>query len=139
MGIFKAQRLAQQLQERIPQQRVGTTITANNTDSNGIPSFRLANGSEVVWFQVAPAGNAGRVNSVGLSQPSYAPHEVSVLLDSTASVEAFRQICVALAAATGCKVLVYTVNPLPSTFDLAGATLIASLYPDATNKLTNQQ
>lgn len=137
MTAFKAQAMARDLQERLQAILAGAAFsTAYDASFN--PTLKIVHSSETIFINIAAAGNAGRVNSVGSSQPSYSPHIATVLQDSTPVDLNTRYACLDAAAWLGARLDVYEVHPLPASYDLTGATLVSSIYPDPYNKLTNQ-
>lgn len=139
MTMFKAQALMRNLKQELSEILSGVAYT-DSTDSNGMPILKLVASSETIFVKIeVDDPNDGRVNSVGVAQQRYSPHKATILQDSTATSKAVRYSVEAKVIQLGTKVLMYEVNPLPSSYDISGASLITTLWPDSINKLTDQQ
>lgn len=139
MTAFKAQASMREYKQQL---KLSVAVAfVDSIDANQYPSVRMTGpSSEIIWAHIETFGNADRVNSVGLAQPSYSPHKIQLLLDAdTINNLAFRYRAIAEAARLGMKTEIYQINSLPSVWDLTGATLVATINPDPINKLTNVQ
>lgn len=139
MTLFKAQALMRNLKQELLEVLAGVAFT-DSTDSNGMPILKLVASSETIFVKIeVDDPNDGRVNSVGVAQTRYSPHKSTLLQSSTATSKLVRYVTEAKVIQQGTKVLMYEIASLPSNYDLSGATLIATIWPDSINKLTNQQ
>lgn len=142
MTAFKAQAHMRTLEEHLKEQIAGLTYTTTY-DSNFNPTDLFVNGAatESIYVNIATDTAQPRVNSLGLTQTAYSPHIATVLQVPAADAADFgmRAILLAAVAFLGTKTYLYEVNPLPASYTLTGATLVATIYPDAINKLTDEQ
>jgi len=140
MSAFKAQAMARNLQQRLKAQVAPTLTITQTLDANSMPILKLAKGGETIFIKIEVEQNpSGGVNAVGMAQESYSPHAVSILRDSTATDQDLREKASSEAVKLGSKVNLFEVNPLPSVYDLTGASLAASISSDPYNKLTQSE
>jgi hypothetical protein len=119
---------------------LASVVFTDSQDANGMPILKLVASGETIFVKIeAEDPNDGRQNAVGGAQARYSPHKSTILRDSTAVSEAVRIQVLAKCVLQGTRVDIYEVDPLPSSYDLTGATLITSEFPDSINKLTDQQ
>ena len=136
MSAFKAQAMARNFTQRLKAQAASVTIS-QTLDANSMPIMAISKGGETIFVKIEVDANAsGGVNAVNAPQERYSPHAVSLLRDSTATDIDLREKASIEAAKLGCKVNLYEVNPLPGSYDLAGATLVAAIPSDPYNKST---
>lgn len=140
MTAFKAQGHMRKFKETLTALLSGVTYV-DSFDASFNPITLLTSAGESIYVAIAPVSNAGRVDSLGLSQTSYSPHQVTILQVPSANGTDFntRYQTLACATAIGAKSLIYEINPLPGSYTLSGAALVSTIYPDPFNKLTNQQ
>jgi len=138
MTSFKAQAHMRELKQRLSLSIAGATFS-DSTDANGNPSMTMTSGAEVQEVHIEDVGNAGRVDGLGLPQRAYSPHKVQVLRDPTASSVEAREKLTAACAKLGMKMEIWEVTPMPASFDLTLATLVAEIRSDEVNPLTQSQ
>jgi hypothetical protein len=140
MTAFKAQAHMRTLEEHLSEQIAGLTFTTTY-DANFNPTDLFVANSESIYVNIATDTSQPRVDALGLTQRAYSPHIATILQVPAANASDFgvRAIVLSAVAFLGTKVLLYEINPLPGSYTLSGATLVATMYPDAINKLTDQQ
>lgn len=138
MTAFKAQAHMRQYKQDLKISLVSPTFV-DTTDADGFPILKVTASSETFFAKIETLGNAGRVNAVGLPQQAYSPHKCTLLQDSTITSRNVKYRSIARAMLMGMRLDIYEVNPLPSDYDLTGATLVSSIEPDDINKLTDSQ
>jgi hypothetical protein len=137
MAAFKAQAMSRELRQRLEAALSGLSIIESQ-DSGAMPILKIVKGSETVFVKTEVDGNpSGGVDGLDLSQRQYSPHRMTILRDGdTISDQEMREKITAECARAGCKVLLYEINPLPSAYDLTGATLKATLKSNQWHPLT---
>lgn len=131
--------IARFLKDRIQSVAAGTNVAQSN-DLQNMPVLTVSRGSETIFIKIETEPYvAGNVDSIGLPQTVYTPHRLIILRDSSISDAALRELVSSEAVKSGSKVLIYEVNPLPTSFNLTGATLIATLpaHPWMLDKMSN--
>jgi hypothetical protein len=137
MSAFKAQAMARNLTQRLKAQVAPTLTITQTLDANNMPILKIEKGAEKIFVKIEVEQNpSGGVNAVGIAQESYSPHAVTILRDSTASDADLREKTSSEAIKLGTKVDIYQVDPMPASYDLTGASKVASLPSDPYNKLT---
>ena len=142
MTAFKAQAMSQRLQQQLNVSMQGLAFVLS-FDSNGYPTLAVTKSAETVWVYIADQGNAGRVDGLGLPQRAYSPHVVQILREDWAGNTAptqleMRERITAECVKLGAEVQIWE-HEAPTAFVLTGAALIADIFPDPINKLTNGQ
>ena len=141
MTAFKAQAMSQRLQQQLNVSQAGLAFVLA-LDTNGYPTLAVTKGSETVWVYIADQGNAGRIDGLGLPQRAYSPHVVQILREDWATTAPtqleMRERITAECVKLGAEVQIWE-HEAPSAFVLTGAALIADIFPDPINKLTNGQ
>lgn len=140
MTAFKAQAHMRTLQEHLSEQIASITYT-NSFDADFNPIALIAASGESIWVNIATDTSQPRVDALGLTQRAYSPHIATILQVPAANATNFgvRAQVLAQTMFLGLKTLLYEVNPLPASYTLTGAALVATIYPDGLNKLTDQQ
>lgn len=140
MSEFKAQAHARELKQRLSLSVSGLTIS-EDVDANGFPILKFVKGSETIFVKISTlAMPSGRVDGLGLPQRAYSPHQVQMLQDEdTISDKELRAKALAACAKLGMKLELWEKATLPSSFDLTGATLAASIPSDEIHPLTMSQ
>lgn len=139
MTAFKSQAHMRELKQRL-QLSLSAAAFTDALDNNGLPSLKIVKGSETMFIKIDLYDNAGRVDGLGLAQRVYSPHKCQILQDEdTISDKAMRAIVLAACAKLGMKIELWEKATLPSSFDLAGATLAAEIRSDEINPLTQSQ
>lgn len=137
---FKAQAMMRDLKQRLQLTVAGSVTYTDSLDANNFPSLKVVKGSETIFVHIEDVGNAGRVDGLGLAQRAYSPHKVQILQDlDTISDRDLRAKVLAESVKCGAETELWEKATLPSTFDLSGATLQATIKSDAINPLTAQQ
>ena len=141
MAAFKAQATAMLLQQNL-QLQLPSVVIALSYDSNFFPILKITNASEIqyVYIEAEPDGSA-HVNSLGLPQTVYSPHQAIVLRvpDADAVDPNTRNLVAFEVSKMGMKIQIYEVTPIPASFTLAGATLVSTIGSDPINKETESQ
>lgn len=139
MSEFKAQAHARELKQRLQLSVEGAALS-ESLDASGLPVLKLTKGSESIFVKIGLAGNAGRVDGLGLSQRVYSPHVCEILQEEAAVATELdaRAKVLAACAKLGMKLDVWEVTA-PSAFDLSGATKVASIASDEVHSMTMSQ
>jgi len=141
MTAFKAQAIARDIEQRVIAV-TGATYT-ESYDSNGMPILLFTSKlGEMIFVKVEVEPDpANPVDSLGLPQVIYSPHQCTLLEVPFAEATdlSFRAIVEMETAKHGTKTFLYQVNPLPASYSLAGATLITTDPSDPWNPLTQSE
>lgn len=139
MSEFKAQAHARELKQRLQLSVAGAALS-DSLDSSGLPVVKLTKGSESIFVKIGLADNAGRVDGLGLAQRVYSPHVAQLLQEKSASATELEARAEVLAACAklGMKLEVWE-KATPASFDLTGATKVATIASDEINPLTMSQ
>jgi hypothetical protein len=139
MSEFKAQAHARELKQRL-QLSVSDATLSDSLDESGLPVVKLEKGSESIFVKISLADNAGRVDGLGLPQRVYSPHIAQVLQEESAAATELETRAKVLAACAklGMKLEVWEAAG-PTSFDLSGATKIATIASDEIHPLVMSQ
>lgn len=136
MTAFKAQAMARDLHSRLEAAYPGVTITYS-LDPNAMPILAVATSLETLFIKIeVEPDQTGAVNGLNIAQTVYSPHQATILRDSTISDIGLRAVCDAETARSGTKLLIYEIHPLPASYNLAGATLVATVKSNQWNPMT---
>ena len=138
MSAFKAQAISRELRQRIEAAASGLTITEAQ-DSSFMPILKIVKGGETIYVKTEVEPNpSGGVDALDLQQRIYSPHRLTILrLEAAALVDAeLRELVTAEATKAGAKTLIYEVDPVPASYDLTGAALIAEIKSNQWHPLT---
>lgn len=140
MSEFKAQAHARELKQRLSLSVSGLTVS-EDVDANGFPALKFVKSGETIFVKISTLPMpTGRVDGLGLPQRAYSPHQAQMLQDGdTVTNKELRAKVLAACAKLGMKLEIWENNTLPSSFDLTGATLIASIASDEIHPLTMSQ
>jgi hypothetical protein len=146
---FKPQALMRDLQQRLQLTLSGAVTFTQSLDAYSMPNLLVLRGTESLWIHIEDAGNAGRVDGLGLPQRSYSPN-VGYLLEASVVVDAdLRSHCLAELTKSGTEVQLWSIASIPATFPSnaagagaaltgIGATQVSTIKSDANNPLTEQ-
>ena len=138
MSNFKAQAHERELKQRLALSLAGA-VFSESLDADGFPQLSVIRGAETLFIKISALDNAGRVDGLGLPQRVYSPHKCQIL-QATAAVDAeLRAKAFAACAKLGMKLELFEIALLPPSFDLTGASLVASIPSDEINPLTQSQ
>ena len=139
MSAFKCQAHSRELKQRLSLSIAGAAFS-EALDAQGQPQLKIVKGSETMFVAISMDGNAGRVDGLGLPQRVYSPHICQILQDGdTISDKEVRAKVLSACGKLGMKLELWEKNTLPASFDLAGATKVASIASDEINPLTISQ
>jgi hypothetical protein len=142
MSLFKAQAHMRELKQRL-QLSMASAVFTDSFDTNSMPIEQVVNAGETnfIKIEVDATAASARVDGLGLAQQVYSPHKVTILRSTPAGAAdyATRERIVAACAKLGMKLDIYEQTGQPSSYNLAGATLVVELRSDEINPLTQSQ
>lgn len=155
MSAFKAQAMSRNLREHLELTISGLTVK-EASDSSFFPTLLVTKGvgasQESIFIKIDMLpDSAQHKDGLDLPQRNYAPHRLTILREDAAGAEApqqpeLRERVSAACSAQGAQVRIYEKEGVrlatdPATYDLTGATLIATMGTDdrKQNPLTNSQ
>jgi hypothetical protein len=143
MSAFKAQALSRSLREAL-QLSIAGAVFSESADSSAFPILGIAAGGETIFvkFEMLP-DPAAHVDGLGMAQRLYSPHICKLLRSDAATLvdAAVRDMVFAEAAKMGTKLEIWEAAAQPTSYTLAGASLVSEISTDKqkANPLTNSQ
>lgn len=141
MSVFKAQAHRRALKQNLSLTESGAIFTESD-DTDGMPLLKIEKGGETIFAKFAVAGNAGRVDGLGLAQRAYSPHECYMLQSDAANGVDFelRARVLANCANFGMALFIYEDSAgQPASYSLAGKTLLAKIKADPFQPIMQSQ
>lgn len=78
MTVFTEQALLERLKENLKLIMDGVSI-ASQYDTDGTPNLRITRNGDAIQVRMEMRGNADRVNSLGMAQQAYSPHQALIV------------------------------------------------------------